>query len=142
MCLLTKQLKPLVATSDIRVWKVLSEDDVTPYMKQQFHHGRNVPVSENHELSRVVLPSGTEFAVVNGGYLHAFKSNYAALYEAAVMTEKHNDGKVWPFRKVYKVIEMRVPAGAQYWLGITNDIAATELIWDEQPEASVTKARQ
>jgi hypothetical protein len=138
MCLYSKQLKPLVATSDIRVWKVLTEDGLTPYMWQQYHRGRNIAYSENRDPGHAVLfwcSENHDVTVVCDGYLHAFREKYDADYTADVVNER-NDGKT------YKTVEMRIPAGAEYWEGLLNDIAATELIWDEQPEASVTKARQ
>ena len=131
MCLYSKQLKPMVATGDIRVWKVLAEDDLTPYTGQHYCHGRNVPQSLVCDIDRTVLPfcfGKQEVTVVYGGYLHAFRNAYVASAAAAAISGCRGDGKA------YKVIAMRIPAGAQYWVGLIDDLAATELVWDEQAE--------
>lgn len=130
MCLYSKQLKPMVATSDVKVWKVLTEDGLTPYMGQHYCHGRNVPQFHVCDIDRTVLPFGSgkqEVTVVYGGYLHAFRKEVDANCTAAVMNSRC-DGKA------YKTVEMRVPAGAEYWEGLLNDIAVTELVWDEQSD--------
>lgn len=117
MCLIKIEETARVATTPIKVYKVLTADNCSPFQNQQYHVGKNTPYGHD------IFSAAGE--TIDGGYLHAYLSlpkasaNILALCTLADACTG------------FKVVEMYIPAGTEYWLGAGEEVAAECLYWPE-----------
>jgi hypothetical protein len=104
MCLIKIEETTRVATAPLKVYKILTSDNRSPFRYQEYHVGKNIPDSGKDIFRR-------RGRTIDGGYLHAY------------LTEpKASANLVWIQNSVakfgrLKVVEMYIPTGTEYWLG-------------------------
>lgn len=119
-------MTPTVAEKDITVYKVLTVDNLAPYMDTEYHRGLNYPKQDPQEVPDIMTCGEAKWINVGRGYLHAFSSKS----RARVLAD-HMDLRLPADSKRHKVVKMRIPAGSKYYEGFTDEIASTALAWDE-----------
>ena len=125
MCLIKTHNEPKIAQDDIEVWKVLTDDGLSPYLDYPYHPGMNKPVEQS------VVPVPVDQSQINGGYLHAYRNKEKAEFNAAkcnYMFGSHTN--LGPIEHV--VHRMLIPKGTAYYEGINGDICSECLYWPEE----------
>ena len=128
MCLTTNQKKPLIARTDITVYKVLDDSGAAPYHSEyQYYRGKT------HQDKRDEVIYDLSFSKqIHGGYLHA----YTTINDAEDLAQHFNDGVFrydldWMVERHFVVTEMKIPAGTQYYVSQDGrQICAKTLAWD------------
>lgn len=118
MCLIKIEETARVATTPVKVYKVLSENNRSPFQNQEYHVGKNIPDAGINIFSSRGL-------TIDGGYLHAYLSE-----SQAVLNMGRLNNSIFRLGRV-KVVEMYIPAGTEYWLGEGFEAAAKCLYWPE-----------
>lgn len=122
MCLVKIERTARVATTPVKVYKILTSDNHSPFQNQEYHVGKNTPVAGKDIFSS----SGR---TIDGGYLHAYLSESRAAAFAKYRTVISVQNSLAGLR--LKMVEMYIPAGTQYWLGESQEVAAECLYWPE-----------
>ena len=113
MCLIKTHDEPKIAQNDIEVWKVLTDDGLSPYLDYPYHPGMNKPTEQS------VVPVPVEQSQIDFGYLHAYR--------------KKEKAELNLFEPVgYMVQRMLIPKGTVYYEGDDGDICAECLYWPEE----------
>ena len=115
MCLIKIEETAKIATAPIKVYKVLTADNCSPFQNQQYHVGKNTP--KGHDIL-----SGAGLTI-DGGYLHA----YLSLSKASENLSGWHP--VFSRFTRLKIVEMYIPEGTEYWLGAGLEVAADCLEW-------------
>lgn len=116
-----------IALEPRTVYKILTADNESPIIPgYKYHHGRNIPAP--CPVRRVI--DYLKDVTVDAGYLHAYYNKDAA-HKMMIELIRLNRLKEKP-DVCYQVVEMVIPKGAQYWVGLDQDIAATELVWTKE----------
>ena len=139
MCLTTNQKKPLIARTDITVYKVLDDSGAAPYHSEyQYYRGKT------HQDKRDEVIYDLSFSKqIHGGYLHA----YTTINDAEDLAQHFNDGVFrydldWMVERHFVVAEMRIPAGTPYYASQDGkQICSKVLAWDYEQEKSKRKNR-
>ena len=117
MCLIKLEKTARVATTPIKVYKILTRDNCSPFQNQQYHVGKNMPYG--HDIFSGAGPTITR------GYLHAYLSESQASANILALCTL-SDACTG-----FKVVEMYISAGTEYWLGENLEVAAECLYWPE-----------
>lgn len=117
MCLVSKTKFPKIALRKIKVYKILTDFNKSPiFGNYQYAKGINIPVKESKKSSYRTSKS----CIINGGYLHAYRTKSEAEFAYANYTKPIN----------YHIVEMYIPIFTRYCIGIYGiDICAKKLIW-------------
>jgi hypothetical protein len=118
MCLIKLEKTARVATTPIKVYKILTRDNCSPFQNQEYHVGKNMPYG--HDTCSSAGPTITR------GYLHAYLTESQASGNILVLCKTMSDACTG-----FKVVEMYIPAGTEYWLGENLEVAAECLYWPE-----------
>lgn len=116
MCLIKIEDRARVATTPIKVYKILRPFNHSPYQNQEYHVGKNTP-----DAGRNIFSS--RGPTIDGGYLHAYLTESQAVRTLDMMFKN-------AFSR-FKIVEMYIPIGTEYWLGEGQEVAATCLYWPE-----------
>lgn len=122
MCLIKETTHHIRKKERVKVYKILLEDDRSPYRFQKYHRGINVPDTEETALK--------DHTLIADGYLHAYSTRGMAEYYAMMYEERHWNPESAPVK--VKVVEMYIPEDTIYWTGYNSDIAAKKLYWPEE----------
>ena len=139
MCLTTNQKKPLIARTDITVYKVLDDAGAAPYHSEyQYYRGKM------HQDKKDEIIYDLSFSKqIHGGYLHA----YTTINDAEELAQCFNDGRFrydldWMAERHFVVTEMRIPAGTPYYVSQDGkQICSKVLAWDYEQEKNKRKHR-
>lgn len=135
MCLVTYD-KRKIAKEDITVYKMLCKhtnlktnktEYLPPYWNgYTYKKGKNKTVGENEEIKSMNFV----YYYVGGGFLHAFTNLNYALYTCRQQFRDatYCDGDE-DFKDEYRVYEMTIPKGTEYYIGSDEDICAKTLVW-------------
>ena len=118
MCLIKTHDEPKIAQDDIEVWKVLTDDGLSPYLDYPYQIGMNKPTEQS------VVPVPVEQSQINVGYLHAYRKKETAELNAFKYTRIIGVEHV--------VHRMLIPKGTAYYEGIDGDICSECLYWPEE----------
>ena len=127
MCLFKTHDEPRIAQDDIEVWKVLTEEGLSPYQDYQYRQGMNKPAEHS------VIPLTQK--EINDGYLHAYRSKAKALW-CASRCSYILGCTVTP---EYIIQRMLIPKGTVYYEGDDGDICAECLYWPEEKTVGLFK---
>lgn len=136
MCLTTYD-KRKIAKEDITVYKMLCKrtrlktnktEYLPPYWSNYtYNKGKNTVVDEKEKIIMA------DFAYyVEGGFLHAFTNLNYALYTCRqnfMDTTYYVAYADESFKDEYRVYEMTIPKGTEYYIGSNSDICAKTLVW-------------
>lgn len=108
---------PKVADKDIEVWKVLGNNDYSPFLFYQYKPGQffNIDSKLKYNITNT-YGFFSKFAVNHG--FHAFMN-----YEKA----KEELHKFFSLTLSFKVVKMVIPKGSEYILGNNNEIVANKI---------------
>ena len=120
MCLIKIEETARVAAEPVKVYKILTLSNCSPFQYQEYHIGKNVP-----HISKDI--SASRGRTIDGGYLHAYMTKYEAYSNVDIMCSTVDAYPGW-----FKVVEMYIPAGTEYWLGEGSEVAAECLYWPEE----------
>ena len=150
MCLIKTHNEPKIAQDNIEVWKVLTDDGLSPFQNYPYHPGMNKPTEQKE------IP--LEQMLIDDGYLHAYRNkadaenllkhysiiqshcqNYRASYtphngtanniETFVAIDHVSQRMLIPSHMVQRMI---IPKGTAYYEGADGDICAECLYWPEE----------
>ena len=125
MCLLKKTTHHQRENKRVKVWKILLEDDRSPFRYQKYHRGMNVPDTEE--------TAQKDHRFITDGYLHAYVTREMAESYALHYEVRHWNPEIpRDYQVKTKVVEMYIPENTIYWTGYDYDIAAKELYWPEE----------
>ena len=123
MCLIKTHDEPKIAQTDIEVWKVLTDEGLSPYLNYPYHPGINKPL-EQKEIN-------LEQMMIEDGYLYAYRKKERAELNAAMLNWLL--GSSANFEPIEHVVHsMLIPKGTAYYEGNDNDICAECLYWPEE----------
>ena len=125
MCLIKTHDEPKIAQDNIEVWKVLTDDGLSPYLDYPYHPGMNKPTEQS------VVPVPVEQSQITVGYLHAYRKKEKAELHASTYTRIIGAEHV--------VHRMLIPKGTAYYEGIDGDICSECLYWPEEKTVGVFK---
>ena len=108
-----REFKPFIAEKDIKVYKLLTEDNKSIFKYFQFDKGYHYSVKR--------FTKNTEF----GLYSRQWKLNISKGLHAYVSLKKAKEVQFGD----EKIVIMYIPARSQYYLGINGDIVSDNLIW-------------
>ena len=128
MCLYKTYNEPRIAQNDIEVWKVLTDDGLSPYQDYPYHPGMNKPTEQKE------IP--LEQMQIEDGYLHAYRSKETA-EKYVVMFNLIFFDRLAPIE--YVAQRMIIPKGTAYYEGNEGDICAECLYWPEEETAAPKK---
>jgi len=120
MCLIKIEETARIATEPVKVYKILTLGNRSPFQYQEYHIGKNVP-----HINKDISASWGR--TINGGYLHAYMNKFKAYTYIREMFPNVDDSS----GRFFKVVEMYIPAGTEYWLGEGSEVAAECLYWPE-----------
>lgn len=148
MCLNKTHGEPRIAQDDIEVWKILTDEGLSPFQNYPYHPGMNKPLKQKE------IP--LEQMHINDGYLHAYRDKETAEsmmdahayfqhlhlvyqpYQIAgnnIVIDFETDTEA--FEPVgYVVQRMIIPKGTVYYEGYSGDICAECLYWPEEETAT------
>lgn len=118
MCLIKTHNEPKIAQDNIEVWKVLTDDGLSPYLNYPYKIGMNKPTEQS------VVPVPVEQSQITVGYLHAYRKKEKAELNAFKYTRIIGVEHV--------VHRMLIPKGTVYYEGDDGDICAECLYWPEE----------
>lgn len=105
-----------MAETDIKVYKILARNNLSPIFDMKFKNGRNYPFGKED-----IRPSEIDTWIVRGGFLHACATKEAAK-KSLFYDINHN-----------KIEEMVIPTGAQYYVSLNGrNICASCLEWRKE----------
>lgn len=107
---LIKQIKPLIAKEDIIVYKVLDQNNYSPYRAYKYTEGFHY--YETGDIIPEVGKCSTDIIIKKG--LHSYSS-----YTIASTRRNSTD----------KIVKMIIPKGSKYFIGKNEDIVSDNLIW-------------
>ena len=122
MCLIKTHNEPKISQDDIEVWKVLTDEGLSPFQDYRYHLGINKPAEQR------AIP--VEQPLIDVGYLHAYRNKEDA--ELCATTFNHIFGVIG-----YVVQRMIIPKGTVYYEGYSGDICAECLYWPEEETAAL-----
>ena len=133
MCLIKTHNEPKIAQDDIEVWKVLTDDGLSPYLDYPYHPGMNKPTEQS------VVPVPVEQSQIDVGYLHAYKHKEKAEACATLLSVSGGWARGYFIMEndIQHVVQrMLIPKGTAYYEGDDGDICAECLYWPEEKTAS------
>ena len=80
MCLIKTHNEPKIAQDDIEVWKVLTDEGLSPFQSYPYHPGMNKPFEQK------TMPIPVEQQTIEDGYLHAYRNKETAEAVATVLS--------------------------------------------------------
>lgn len=123
MCLIKTHDEPRIAQDDIEVWKVLTDEGLSPYLDYPYHPGINKPLEQKE------IP--LEQMLIEDGYLYAYSDKETAELNAAMLNRIL--GSFANFEPIEHVVQrMLIPKGTAYYEGDDGDICAECLYWPEE----------
>ena len=125
MCLIKTHNEPKIAQDNIEVWKVLTDDGLSPYLDYPYHPGMNKPTEQS------VVPVPVEQSQITVGYLHAYRKKEKAELNAFKYTRIIGVEHV--------VHKMLIPKGTAYYEGNNGDVCSECLYWPEEETAASKK---
>ena len=125
MCLYKTHEEPRIAQDDIEVWKVLTDEGLSPFQDYQYHLGINKPAEQK------VTP--VEQLLIDDGYLHAYRKKEKAELNAFKYTRIIGAEHV--------VHRMLIPKGTAYYEGNNGDICSECLYWPEEKTVGLFKKK-
>ena len=133
MCLSTILKNPIKAKKEIEVYKVIDQDNTSPFFDGYgYHYGYNRPSGIKQVDRDPDCPGRYE---VYGGFLHAFTDESRAVEFATELN--HSPLGSNPLGRVrnFRVVKMYVPVGADYYVDhFSEEICAEKLLWREEKE--------
>lgn len=117
MCLIKTEETARVATEPVKVYKILTVDNRSPFRNYRYN------VGENTAYGRDIFSSAGR--TIDSGYLHAYLSHSEAYSNLAILR-----GSLIG-TLLLKVVEMYIPVGTEYWLGEGYEVAAERLVWPD-----------
>ena len=124
MCLIKTHDEPKIAQNDIEVWKVLTDEGLSPFQNYPYHPGMNKP------LEQKTMPVSVEQQYVDDGYLHAYSIKENAEACASLLTSICLTGYFNMENAIQHVVQrMIIPKGTAYYEGNDGDICAECLYW-------------
>ena len=129
MCLFKIHSEPKISQSDIEVWKILTDEGLSPFQNYPYHHGMNKPA----EQKTIPVPVEQRY-VIEGGYLHAYINKKRAEAHALLMSGGLVTGCYFNLENAipHVVQRMIIPKGTAYYEGYEEDICAECLYWPEK----------
>ena len=118
MCLFKTHDEPRIAPDDIEVWKVLTDDGLSPYLDYPYQIGMNKPTEQS------VVPVPVEQSQITVGYLHSYRNKETAELNAFKYTRIIGVEHV--------VHRMLIPKGTAYYEGNNGDVCSECLYWPEE----------
>ena len=108
-------MKPLVAKKDFKVYKIL-KNKLTPW--RGFHYEPGIHYYQDKKLKPIKIKSvfGYYFKIDEG--LHCFKDKESAIEYISNY-----------LNITYRIVEMIIPKGSQYFIGKIGDIVTNNLIF-------------
>ena len=123
MCLIKTHDEPKIAQNDIEVWKVLTDEGLSPFQDYQYHLGINKPAEQR------AIP--VEQLLIDDGYLHVYRDKETAELNTAMLNRIL--GSFANFEPIEHVVQrMLIPKGTAYYEGDDGDICAECLYWPEE----------
>jgi len=104
--------KPLIAKKDIKVYKVLGTNNISPYRKMLYE--KNFEYTEHQPFTYYCSDELGAHALYLRQGLYSF-------------TRKSTAKNSLRFDR--KIVEMIIPKGAQYFKGVGSTIVSNKLIW-------------
>lgn len=130
MCLVTKESYHRTAKDDITVYKILREDNKAKFVQDYtYKKGENRPTEGSVQIPK---PDKFGYIYLKWGWLHAFTEK-ARAERSLAMTAKVDDylQRKGDQRRKFKIVEMVVPKGEEYYLGEDDDfLCAKKLYWE------------
>jgi hypothetical protein len=117
MCLIKTEETARVATEPIKVYKILTADNRSPFRNYRYN------VGENTAYDRDIFSCAGR--TIDRGYLHAYLTASEAYQNLAILRGSLIGGRL------LKVVEMYIPVGTEYWLGEGSEVAAERLVWPD-----------
>ena len=134
MCLITFQTAPFKTGWDIKVYKVLTTNNEPPVYGGQtyvYHYGINEP--DGITPKQIFYKKTLRYTEIYGGFLHAFTSKKHA---KALRDHYNRSAKSAGDATRYKMVQMVIPAGTDYYAGTQFDICSSALRWDPEETLS------
>lgn len=120
MCLRKTHVEPKIAQDDIEVWKVLTNEGLSPYQNYQYHPGINKPVKQR------VIP--VKQLLITDGCLHAYRKKE--------MAKEFRLNCMWIDGVEHVIHRMIIPKGTAYYEGDDGDVCSECLYWPEEETAA------
>ena len=123
MCLIKTHDEPKIAQDDIEVWKVLTDEGLSPFQNYPYHPGMNKPLKQKE------IP--IEQRLINGGYLHSYRIKKMAEAHASLLSHGLVTGCYFNMENAIQHVTQRmiIPKGTVYYEGIDGDICSECLYW-------------
>ena len=145
MCLNSLLTNPMYDNYKERVvYKILRKDNSAPYKREyKYSYGLNTakePAEGNNSNVHLIhvkympyVNTPVRYCVLEGGYLHAYcdKAYAKKIKKLLYQQDKDNARILGKKPEKFKVVEMRIPIGVEYWMGDANDICAKQLYWEK-----------
>ena len=133
MCLFKIHSEPKIAQSDIEVWKILTDEGLSPFQNYPYHPGMNKPFEQK------TMPVPAERRTISDGYLHAYRNKaiaetHASLLSCFTMETHASLLSCFSMENAIQYVTQRmlIPKGTAYYEGYEEDICAECLYWPEE----------
>lgn len=140
MCLVTNRETPLIAHTNLIVYKVLDENGCAPYWSEyQYYRGK---VNRDEKNEEILKEDNKPRYCVFGGFLHAYTFKDQAENLARYFNERYyRYDRDWLEERKFSAVEMIVPAGTEYYLSYDGQqICSKALSWEYESENSEHKS--
>ncbi len=141
MCLIAKRETPLVAKTNLIVYKVLDENGRAPYWSEyQYYRGK---VNRDEKNEEILKEEDESRYCVFGGFLHAYTFKEKAEELAYNFNKRYfRYDRDWLEERKFLAVEMIVPAGTEYYLSFDGlQICSKALSWEYESENNEHKSK-